>query len=673
MIPTIAELSRSALKIAQPIDSPQFGSYTAEPPQLAGSSPIQRIAALGPQISASSGGPIARAASLASTPAIGILGSASQGYANGGSIRYANGGLIDSDAQYGLSDEQRNALYYAERASTAASAQRPAAPSTAAARANYGDEGLPRRTGTADAASILANRNGNFINSDGQADNLRSYNLAPMGLAPNAINSSPVQDLMQGGQINSRLEEQGTVHSLMSQSAFNRPKFADGGLIGNPLDDGPIRRIAAVPMSVEPPSQPALQRITAPYAPMPQLGAQPSGPITRAAGMASSIAAPSSGRGASSDWVAAANPAMSTSLTEPPTAIAAPAPSGNFGADTVRIQRQPATESPIAKVGAMDAGKAPPSQQDGAVHVIRGTQQSIAMPNPTASEASGYMREVPVEVHQAGPASVETYQAAQMQNQINAANPVAAKTQQELAKQELENSGKRDVAAIAANAHLRAAGMGLQAGKVPAGYRMRADGSGMEAIPGGPADIGKALPTPAVKELGAAGTAVEDTTRLSSTFKPEYGGHTALGDMSNTFGRLFDDKNGQAQWWQDMDTLQNQTRHALFGSALTKTELAAWEKTSIAPRMNAEQIQQNLARRQEIEARAASKLARSYTAAGYNKQQIAELLGNADQYLSNSAPAVTQSSPRSAPQPAAKASSTHPEDISALLKKYGGK
>lgn len=187
----------------------------------------------------------------------------------------------------------------------------------------------------------------------------------------------------------------------------------------------------------------------------------------------------------------------------------------------------------------------------------------------------------------------------------------------------------------------RAAGV---KGKPPTGYMwgpLNAAGQPtLVKIEGGPVDTGKQLPHGAVKDLAGAGTAVEDTTRLASSFKPQYGGKTILGDLSNKFKRVVGDETGQAQWWQDMDALQNQTRHNLFGSALTNTELAAWEKTSISPRMDAKEIQTNLTRRQEIEARAASKLGRAYEAAGYNKGQIAELLGVGAQYLTNQAPVV---------------------------------
>jgi len=170
----------------------------------------------------------------------------------------------------------------------------------------------------------------------------------------------------------------------------------------------------------------------------------------------------------------------------------------------------------------------------------------------------------------------------------------------------------------------------------PPGYRYTPSGT-LEPIPGGPAALGKALPSTGVKELAAAGSAVESNERLKNSFKDEFGGNVIFGDMVNAYKRIVGDETGQAQWWQDMDMLQNQTRNQLFGSALTATELAAWEKTSVNPNMNPQQIRQNLTRRAEIEARAASKLGRAYSTAGYNKDQISELLGTASQYLDQAA------------------------------------
>lgn len=144
---------------------------------------------------------------------------------------------------------------------------------------------------------------------------------------------------------------------------------------------------------------------------------------------------------------------------------------------------------------------------------------------------------------------------------------------------------------------------------------------------------GKALPSPAVTKLAGMADAVESTERAVQGFKPEYGGKLVLGRLSNTIGKLAGDDTGQVQWWQDFDTAQNQARHALFGSALTATEKAAWEEISINPRMESREIQKNLARRQQLEANAASKLARAYAAGGYNKDQIRELLGASADYL----------------------------------------
>lgn len=149
------------------------------------------------------------------------------------------------------------------------------------------------------------------------------------------------------------------------------------------------------------------------------------------------------------------------------------------------------------------------------------------------------------------------------------------------------------------------------------------------------------LPAGAVATIGAAGTSVENMSRSRNTFKNDYAGKTILGDLSNTIGRVFGDETGQAQWWQDFDVAQAQARHALFGSALTNTEKAAWEKISINPRMDPEEIRKNLQRRQAIEERAASKLARAYAAGGYSKAQIKELLGSSASFLDTAAPPVT--------------------------------
>ena len=165
--------------------------------------------------------------------------------------------------------------------------------------------------------------------------------------------------------------------------------------------------------------------------------------------------------------------------------------------------------------------------------------------------------------------------------------------------------------------------------------------------------VQKALPNPAVENLSAAGAALENTNRQVATFKDEYGGHTIAGDLSNTAGRILGDDSGQAQWWQDFEASSNQTRHALFGSALTQTELAAWTKTTITPRMNPDEIRKNLTRRIAIEISAAQKLARGYTALGYSPDAIAEFIGpQAASFVdAPSAPSTSAKAPHTSKQP----------------------
>ena len=163
-------------------------------------------------------------------------------------------------------------------------------------------------------------------------------------------------------------------------------------------------------------------------------------------------------------------------------------------------------------------------------------------------------------------------------------------------------------------------------------------------LEGEKAKMGKALPSPAVTSLSAAGAAVEDTSRSKRTFKDEYGGKTIMGRLSNTIGKLVGDDTGQVQWWQDYDSAQNLARNALFGSALTNTEKEAWEMIAVNPRMDADEIKKNIDRKQALEARAASKLGRAYAAGGYSKDQIKELLGDAAVYLESGAPSVTDPS-----------------------------
>lgn len=77
-----------------------------------------------------------------------------------------------------------------------------------------------------------------------------------------------------------------------------------------------------------------------------------------------------------------------------------------------------------------------------------GIDQSVALP----SQGGQPMREVPQDVYAGGLKTIGQFQQAQAQGAVNAADPVGAKTIQELAKVEAENKGRANVAGIQAGA-----------------------------------------------------------------------------------------------------------------------------------------------------------------------------------------------------------------------------
>jgi hypothetical protein len=102
----------------------------------------------------------------------------------------------------------------------------------------------------------------------------------------------------------------------------------------------------------------------------------------------------------------------------------------------------------------------------------------------------------------------------------------------------------------------------------------------------------------------------------------------AVGELQNTIGRNVGGGYGeQAQWWQDYQTQKNTVRHALFGSALTATEKAEFDKAAITPGMSDETVSKNLQRQKMIAQRAARKLAAAYAKSGYSSEAIEAAVG----------------------------------------------
>lgn len=146
-----------------------------------------------------------------------------------------------------------------------------------------------------------------------------------------------------------------------------------------------------------------------------------------------------------------------------------------------------------------------------------------------------------------------------------------------------------------------------------------------------------------VNDLTSAGEGFTNSQRLVETWKPEYQtgqidmgfgigkkGVPGAGDVLNKAARygIGSEAAGEAaNWWQDYQAFKNTIRHALFGSALTATEKAEWEKAIVNPSMDPSLVAKNLERQHAAAQRAASKLANVYVAQGKNPQEIEAALG----------------------------------------------
>jgi hypothetical protein len=132
-----------------------------------------------------------------------------------------------------------------------------------------------------------------------------------------------------------------------------------------------------------------------------------------------------------------------------------------------------------------------------------------------------------------------------------------------------------------------------------------------------------------ITEMGNKGSAVFNLEDLSDRFKPEYAGKmaNAAGDLQNIAGSRGIGWKDQAIWWSDWAEKRNEVRKELFGSALTATEKAEFEKADIQPGMAPEVIKEKLARQREAARRAAYKIAKAKEVQGYDIAPLETALG----------------------------------------------
>lgn len=180
------------------------------------------------------------------------------------------------------------------------------------------------------------------------------------------------------------------------------------------------------------------------------------------------------------------------------------------------------------------------------------------------------------------------------------------------------------------------AGAGFAADAVPA-----ADGGagGGAAAPARPAEGGAARIRPrgpqrvlsdqsrrVLSEAGAQASAFQD---LTNTFRDDYGGFVSdwMGEAANTVQRRLPGEAPRADWWAQYQEQKNIIRNRLFGSALTATEKAEFDRAAISPGQSPETIRNNLERQRRAALSAARRLGLSLREAGYNRREIEAALG----------------------------------------------
>ena len=160
------------------------------------------------------------------------------------------------------------------------------------------------------------------------------------------------------------------------------------------------------------------------------------------------------------------------------------------------------------------------------------------------------------------------------------------------------------------------------------------------------------LTTTDIEKLGKDGSSLASTTEFSRTFKPEYAGRGSqmIGDIDMAAGRNLPEwmvgkgYPEAASWWQGYDAYKAKVRNEMYGAALTPSEQADFEKTSINPGMQEGTIRRNLARQEEIVKTALARKLEAEIASGYDPAALYKAYGIKSRHdLAISAPSDAKS------------------------------
>ena len=163
----------------------------------------------------------------------------------------------------------------------------------------------------------------------------------------------------------------------------------------------------------------------------------------------------------------------------------------------------------------------------------------------------------------------------------------------------------------------------VAARNLPRGTVAQIDGNGRVSVISKPESpsAGKPLPSGTATILKGGSDQITNLANALEQFKPEYFGLTA--DIENVAQEYFGvGTPGQRNFWSVFRATDNIIRNDLFGSALTATEKAAYQATTIHPRMDPSVAKQNLVERLRLARLFLQKYANSVAAGGYNVDQI---------------------------------------------------
>lgn len=138
----------------------------------------------------------------------------------------------------------------------------------------------------------------------------------------------------------------------------------------------------------------------------------------------------------------------------------------------------------------------------------------------------------------------------------------------------------------------------------------------------------KSLPDSAAKRVEDQVSTFAALKAAAGGFRDDYAGNAWTGELENSLqAKTGFGTPGQRDWWARFRQVDNQIRNDLFGAALTPSEQAAYESTTIKPSMAPAEIRRNLESRQEIVRSALGRRTAYLKANGYRPDAIDALLG----------------------------------------------